>query len=202
MSVCQRLPAVRRSLDSIGDRWAAVMDDVATSLSRCAVASDLCAGLENATAAIGLGMGLTPSGDDFVGAFLFTLRVFEWAHPERIAVDWRRVEAWLRRVRGLTNTISYTLLADHANGYASFPLHELLDLSLAGAPLSEVARAGFRVSGIGHSSGSDMLSGVRCACRALARITGREGERTVHRPSGEEPRAPSRDEPAKEVVRV
>jgi Protein of unknown function (DUF2877) len=99
--------------------------------------------LEAAAPLLGLGPGLTPSGDDFIGGFLIVSRdrrVAEWAlalAPER------------------TNRISAAHLAAAAAGEAAAVFHD----ALGGGPLAPLLA-------LGHSSGWDMLTGAIAALKS------------------------------------
>lgn len=179
---------------------AAVVGPAIMALSRVSAGCGVAVGLREASGLVGLGEGLTPSGDDLVGAFLFTLRALDSGLRGRLGVDWQSVDAWLHCVKPLTNKISFAVLSDHAHGEAAAPLSALLSAALGGLSEERLARRAARVAGIGHSSGWDMLTGVSCACRAIARILndpsdGRCGEAAPHQLS-------SRFVSRKEVVRV
>ena len=111
-------------------------------------------------ALLGLGGGLTPSGDDLVGGALFgRLLVADdarrWrALGERLAVAARRA----------SHVISAALLADLAGGASFAPLHELADALAAGDDGAAVSGARALVA-LGHSSGWDMLLGVLIGAR-------------------------------------
>lgn len=102
---------------------------------------------------IGVGDGLTPSGDDFVGAALFALHVLRPDHRHWTAVATRLCA----QAHARSHVISATLLGDLAAGRSFAPLHELLIAAAAGGDLRSPARA---LTGIGHSSGWDMLAGL------------------------------------------
>jgi hypothetical protein len=120
------------------------------------VAEDNAAAFESAALPLlGLGLGLTPSGDDFVGACLFA---------RRLRGDFASSPAWQDAATNLTraaaarsNSISAALFGDLARGAAYAPLHELAAaLRGSDAALLAAARA---LTAIGHSSGWDMLTG-------------------------------------------
>lgn len=134
---------------------------------------DLPEKLRDADGLVGLGQGLTPSGDDLLGGFLYTLRMLDSAHRGLIGVDWKAVDAWLQAVRSSTNKISFTILTDHAHGEAAGPLQDLLAAALGARSAGSLLPLVARVAGIGQSSGWDMLVGVRCACSLAARILDR-----------------------------
>jgi hypothetical protein len=172
-------------------------------LNRVASGSDLLEGLERATELVGLGEGLTPSGDDFLGAFLFTLRVPDPAPQAPGRIDWQWVEAWLRRVQPLTNKISYAVLVDHAHGEAAAPLFALLHAAQAGSSRLQLVQLAGRVAEIGHSSGWDLLGGVYCANSAVSRmVEGSSQPTTCQYVVATRHGATSQAQCRKEVVRV
>jgi hypothetical protein len=104
---------------------------------------------------LGLGPGLTPSGDDFVGGVLFARRVLA---PGDAA--WSRAATSLvERTHTRTHPISAALLTDLAHGEGHEPLHDLVDALADGAPDRALA-AVEQLGRLGHSSGWDMLTGV------------------------------------------
>jgi len=143
---------------------------VLASLSQVSSGRCLSGWLRRATGLVGLGEGLTPSGDDLLGAFLLALRALDSGLRGRLGVDWRSVDAWLHCVKPLTNKISFAVLSDHAHGEAAASLSDLLSAALGGLSEERLAQLAERVAEIGHSSGWDMLAGVRCACLCVTRI--------------------------------
>ena len=103
---------------------------------------------------IGLGPGLTPSGDDYLGGILVALRwVGRGAQADSL---WRWLEPHLA---GRTGELSIAHLAAAASGEAHEAVHGLLeDLSAWEAPDLNPALA--RLDAVGHSSGWDALAGV------------------------------------------
>ncbi|MEK6711889.1 MAG: DUF2877 domain-containing protein [Nitrospinota bacterium] len=115
---------------------------------------------EEAKALIGLGPGLTPSGDDCLGGALVALR----ALGEGRAAD--RLAAWaLPLAEGRTGKISLAHLRCAAAGEGASALHEALAaLCVPGAAgLPEALDA---IHAIGHTSGWDALAGAAGACAA------------------------------------
>ena len=109
---------------------------------------------------LGLGPGLTPSGDDFLGGMMIALR----------AVNQTAVLSGLsslvrKAARRRTNPISQAHLAAAADGLGAAALHAVLDDVLAGNGRA-MARHLDAVAGIGHSSGWDSLAGAVTALRA------------------------------------
>jgi len=110
---------------------------------------------------IGLGPGLTPAGDDFVGGVFFArARLGLPDSRER----WRAAgEIVCARARQSTHPISAVLLADLVAGRGHAPLHDLArGFALAASPIT-LLDAARRLVRIGHSSGWDMLAGFLAA---------------------------------------
>ncbi len=105
------------------------------------------------TRLVGLGPGLTPSGDDFLGGMLIALRTLG-AEAARRQLSW--VVCPLLEAR--TNQISAALLDAAVEGYGGASLHMALNALLGGGSGLAPAIAG--VARIGHSSGWDALSGM------------------------------------------
>lgn len=190
----------RGTRPSLGTGIEAVVQRAFAPLCRvsagCAVPAALC----GASGLVGLGEGLTPSGDDLLGGFLFTLRTLDSVLSGRLEIDWHHVEAWLQRNEERTNRISFLVLADHAHGEASAVLSEFVHAVLEGSPQEDLVELGIAVARVGHSSGWDMLAGVRFACSVVARMLedpfdGRRVDAGLHQPT-------SRLQSRKEVARV
>jgi hypothetical protein len=106
---------------------------------------------------IGLGEGLTPSGDDFLGGMFFAFHQLQAAYPESAIADFRlHPESYRTR----THQISYTLLNDLAHGYAVAPLHHLVNGLLMGEPFETIYLYVTQLTSIGHSTGWDLLTGL------------------------------------------
>ena len=110
---------------------------------------------------LGLGHGLTPSGDDFVGGLLFAL-----TFRQRFSSG----ETWLdglpqtacrisEKARLATNVISAALLDDLLAGQSYRVLHELLG-ALNTQDTDTIRAAASRLLTLGASSGADLLAGV------------------------------------------
>lgn len=124
----------------------------------CACArDDAAAAADSAVELVGLGGGLTPSGDDYVGGALFARRLLA-ARGFADGTAWRRAAgAVLTAARTRTHPISLTLLGDLAAGLGWAPLHELVHALAAGTPTAAAAQ---RLSSLGHTSGWDVLAGL------------------------------------------
>lgn len=109
----------------------------------------------HAKSMIGLGPGLTPSGDDFLVGLLAVLHL--GGNPCR---------AWLAPVanavmetRQSTNAISFAALSQAAGGRVRESIATLIDCMMYGTPESLVGPA-HRVLAIGSTSGTDILAGI------------------------------------------
>ena len=100
---------------------------------------------QDAEALIGLGPGLTPSGDDYFGGILVALHAMGRASQAQSL--WRWLEP---RLASRTSAISAAHLAAAASGQAHEALHEVLNGSLDLKRLDDV----------GHTSGWDALAGA------------------------------------------
>jgi len=99
---------------------------------------------------IGLGPGLTPSGDDYLGGMLVALR--RSGREAQADALWRWLEP---RLASRTSAISAAHLAAAAAGEA----HEALHLALTGRWHLDA------VAAVGHSSGWDALAGAVAVLR-------------------------------------
>jgi Protein of unknown function (DUF2877) len=133
-------------------RFDAVRDAVASKKLRSFEAAAL--------RVLGLGHGLTPSGDDFVGGILF-------------ALNFAPVPAWQTGLPGVknslraaaktaTNVISAALLDDLMDGASYRALHETM-AALHSEDAKKIEAACDSLMRLGSSSGSDILAGVLLA---------------------------------------
>ncbi|MCJ7723575.1 MAG: DUF2877 domain-containing protein [Anaerolineales bacterium] len=107
---------------------------------------------------VGLGEGLTPSGDDFLGGMLYCIHHLKIVYPF-LPVPPNRV-AFVEGVKQRTNLISYSLLKDHAHGQALEPLVLFLTAILTARRYQDVHRSISRLTNLGHSTGWDLLTGA------------------------------------------
>jgi hypothetical protein len=137
--------------------WDALMRQDTEAVSRHAV------GL------LGLGPGLTPSGDDVLCGLIAGLSVLghrSVRHQERCegAVAALRACVMAEAPRR-TTSLSATLLRSAAHGVAAEPLLQVLGTVGSGNQVKGIDE----VLMLGHSSGSDMLTGALMACAMLVR---------------------------------
>ena len=110
---------------------------------------------------IGLGPGLTPSGDDFIGGLLIAMHAI--GKPGQAGRLWSAIS---EDARASTNPISLALLAAAAKGLGNASLHSTICAILAGAnPRPHVER----LSSLGHSSGWDALAGAVAALNSFSK---------------------------------
>ena len=126
---------------------------------------------------IGLGPGLTPSGDDYLGGVLLALRAFH--ENEKAELLWN----WLapRLIEG-TSALSAAHLAAAASGRGSNALLQCIDLLFEEKP--DAARRLRALGAVGHCSGWDSLAGAasvaaNAAARALEGATSTPASRRI-----------------------
>lgn len=123
---------------------------------------------EYATRLVGLGPGLTPTGDDVLLGLLLAV-----AMPKSTLAD--HLPA-LRRVvdRAQTNDISRAALRQAARGRTRRRLVDLLDAMARGDSRPALNRLGRRVTAIGHTSGTDILVGLSAALSLESELRGEQ----------------------------
>jgi hypothetical protein len=109
---------------------------------------------------IGLGPGLTPSGDDFLGGAMIAAHALN--RPEVAVRLHRNIAPTAERA---TNSISRAHLDAAAKGAGGARLHAALNSILAGDP-DRLPACVEAVGRIGHTSGWDALAGAAMALRA------------------------------------
>ena len=119
---------------------------------------DIC--LKAADCLVGLGSGLTPSGDDFLGGMLFTLHVLGKAYPGQFQDDPSLITSFMKTSETKTNQISFTLMRDMSRGYGPAPLHQFMNSLLSGQPHDVIMESALELVKIGNSTGWDILTGV------------------------------------------
>ena len=103
---------------------------------------------------IGLGPGLTPSGDDALAGALLALHAFGRADLARSLAEHLRPLA-----AGGTGFISRAHLECAARGEGAAVLHDALVATMSG-DVAALDRAGTAVGRLGHTSGWDALAGI------------------------------------------
>ncbi len=125
--------------------------------------------LEAATRLLGLGPGLTPSGDDFLGGLLIALRLLNrGALGARL---WTGLEAVAAR-RSLELSVAHLCAA--AAGRGSAALHAALNALVTGRA-DDLPAVLERIEAIGHTSGWDALAGAVTALRSFTEAPVKRG---------------------------
>jgi len=144
--------------------WEAALIDrgspVIQGLMEACRARDMARIAQSGLRLLGLGPGLTPSGDDYLGGLLFTAHRLKAAYPIEFRWSTVPISNFLRQARSMTNRISHTILSDLAHGHGPEPLHDLVNWVLQGETAQCLLSAVNRLIGIGHTSGWDMLAGA------------------------------------------
>ncbi|MDH4135508.1 MAG: DUF2877 domain-containing protein [Anaerolineae bacterium] len=128
-------------------------------IARACLLRDMPGLLQEANALVGLGEGLTPSGDDLLGGLLFCVNTIQRLYPGFIDLDSSEKALFIESAKQRTHLISFTLLKDLTNGQAVEPLHELLHSVLSDRPSDTIGPASC-LTRIGHSTGWDLLTGA------------------------------------------
>lgn len=109
---------------------------------------------------IGLGEGLTPSGDDFLGGFFFSKRLLSLHYKEGFIDDpLCTYTDFIAQSKPLTNPISYFILKDNAEGHSVEPLHQLANGLFLGETGDSLTNLAEKLISLGHSTGWDLLTG-------------------------------------------
>ena len=143
------------------------LDQAATRFDaiRAALGSNKIKNFEQAALRVlGLGNGLTPSGDDFVGGIFFAL-----AHkqPPAWAAALPSLQATIQAAcKDATNPISAALLVDNMAGASFGELHDMLD-ALESNDSRFITAATTALLRLGSSSGADLLAGLLLALTLL-----------------------------------
>lgn len=165
-----RLPAALAVLDGIHARSPRQpgLDPAGApdALSRGCLAGSLADAVTAAEGLIGLGPGLTPSGDDMLSGLLVALRHLGEAADAPGAV---RLADWLGAAvtydaRTRTTPISATLLYCAARGQAG---PEVVGVLRGVVGLQPLEPAVHRLLRLGHTSGADLLLGIRIGLSAV-----------------------------------
>lgn len=170
-----------RGLDALGTRLSVqqhrllrVVSDGLRRLEAAVRMREPDSAADAACALIGLGPGLTPSGDDVVAGFLVGLH--HLAVPREATRAGQALSAARAHVRDRiggrvlleapvrTTTLSAALLGHATRGQTAAEVTAVLNALSGRRPLSPVL---MRLMAVGHSSGYDMACGILAAGRAL-----------------------------------
>ena len=116
---------------------------------------------EAVSAMLGLGPGLTPSGDDFLGGMLIALYVCGKKSFQK------QLFTQVKSLLNSTGPVSRAHLKAAALGEGSHSLHQVLNMLLEGNE-TQLEPGIDAINQIGHTSGWDALAGVAVVLRQLA----------------------------------
>ncbi len=128
-------------------------------ITRACLSHDLPGVLKQAEALIGLGEGLTPSGDDFLGGLFFARVLLSCSYPQLNYLELDNLPEWIDAVQARTNLISFTLLKDNVSGHALDPLNRFGLALLTDQPVENASSAASDLILVGHSTGWCLLTG-------------------------------------------
>lgn len=114
---------------------------------------------------IGLGYGLTPSGDDFLVGYLAGLWCTAGANLSRMQFL-MALGSELSQVSQNTNEISCTYLRSASKGHVSEPIAKLAQRLNQANNMSSIRAATQAALQVGHTSGSDGVLGLLLGCLA------------------------------------
>lgn len=147
-------PASARS--SVERAFATRLSHTLPMLARATERHDVTAVAGAAARLVGLGPGLTPSGDDFIAGYLAALRS-RAGFESGIDAMLRSLADSLAPLVLRTNAISRQMLSDAAQGRFA---ERLVDVTVAISGAGDVVEATARALASGHSSGADTLCGL------------------------------------------
>ncbi|TDD39435.1 DUF2877 domain-containing protein [Actinomadura sp. KC06] len=146
------------------------------ALAECCAEGDLAGAVEAAERIVGLGPGLTPSGDDILCGLLVSLRsVGDALRHGRTAVwlaDW--LGAAVTADAGTrTTALAATLLHCAAAGGAGAEVAAVLRCVAGHEPQDALVtgQAVRRLLAVGHTSGADLAQGILAGCRAALALS-------------------------------
>lgn len=116
---------------------------------------------------IGLGPGLTPSGDDFIVGYLAGLWSTAGSDPSRLRFM-SSLGAWLFQAAAGTNAISCTYIKSAVNGNVSEPIATLAQCVGLAKSMDSVREAARTALQVGNTSGTDGVLGLLLGCTAWA----------------------------------
>jgi hypothetical protein len=123
----------------------------------------------NASRLIGLGPGLTPSGDDFLVGLFTSMNI-----PNSPLYGYRTfADEVVEKAKTLTNAISYMALKKAAHGHVRESIIQLVQ-SIFNGKEEEVTLSLNKVLNIGSSSGTDIALGLLCGLEANMKAGGQK----------------------------
>jgi Protein of unknown function (DUF2877) len=145
--------------------------DGPASLAACCAAGDLAGAVEVAESLVGLGPGLTPSGDSMISGLLLALRLLGGATAGGTRPVW--LADWLGAAvtcyaEQRTTPLAATLLHCAARGQAAEEVSAVLRGFAGQEPAEPAAR---RLLAAGRESGAELTWGLIAGCRAALALS-------------------------------
>ncbi len=145
-------------------------DATAALAARCA-AGDLASAVEIAESLVGLGLGLTPSGDSMISGLLLALRLLGGATAGGTKAVW--LAGWLGAAvtcyaEQRTTALAATLLHCAARGQAAEEVSAVLRAFAGQEPVEPAAR---RLLTAGRATGAELTWGLIGGCRAALALS-------------------------------
>ena len=137
-----------------------------SNLSAALVHLDISTATSSASQLAGLGIGLTPSGDDFIMGALYAVWII---HPPEVASVFAR--EIVNTAAPLTTSLSAAWLKAAGRGEAGIVWHEFLD-ALVSSDLSRIEKTLKNILAVGETSGEDALAGFMGVFEALMKKAG------------------------------
>jgi hypothetical protein len=166
-----RLSHGERALDAVTGPWGLSGHAAPKALADACLAGDLARAVDAAERIVGLGPGLTPSGDDALAGLLLALRLLGGAVPGGGRAVW--LADWLgaavtAHAGERTTSLAATLLHCAARGQASMEAAAVLRGIAGQDPLVPATR---RLLATGHTSGADLAWGLLLGCRSALALS-------------------------------
>jgi hypothetical protein len=130
------------------------------AITKACLCEDIVRVTQMARELIGLGPGLTPSGDDFLGGLFFVFHFLKRIFPEDFFWDEQPILDLIDWSSSRTHPISHAILSDLSSGHGPEPLHDILNFLLSGGDRNKMLLNIDRLCGIGNTSGSDIIAGL------------------------------------------
>lgn len=132
---------------------------VVERIARECLSHDLPGVFQEAEGLVGLGEGLTPAGDDFLGGLFFARHLLACSYLFLLYLEFSDLCEWIAACQPRTNLISYVLLKDNAGGHALEPLSRFGVALLTNQSEANIISAASELIKIGHSTGWSLLTG-------------------------------------------
>lgn len=148
-------------------------------LEQAVAAADGPAVVDAARRLLGLGVGLTPSGDDVLCGLALVANLPGAA----TAAAMPALRTLADDLPAATTPVSAATLAEALDGRGRDRLHRLLSAATTADRATDLAAATASVRAIGHTSGADLLAGIRCGLRAEQSLRSTASRSTTPRPT-------------------